>query len=200
MMYVVRLHFPTSNNMVEYEALLCRLRIAIETGIKRLDVRGDSQLVIDQVLKNASCHDEKMEAYCKAVPPLRINFMALSSTRRQTSSRRSLQGESPFPQTFSVKFSKDLSTPKWIEARPITNLRAEQAVSFFTDLIHWFGVPNSIITDNGSQFTGKKFMGFCDDHHIRVDWAALHIHKLMAKWSVLMACIYKALSPGSSTN
>jgi hypothetical protein len=38
---------------------------------------------------------------------------------------------------------------KWIEARPITNLRAEQAVSFFTNIIHRFGVPNSIITDNG---------------------------------------------------
>jgi ribonuclease HI len=42
MRYVVRLHFPASNNMVEYEALLCGLRIAIETGIKRLNVRGDS--------------------------------------------------------------------------------------------------------------------------------------------------------------
>jgi hypothetical protein len=42
MRYVVRLHFPTSNNMAEYEALLCSLRIAIETGIKCLDVRGDS--------------------------------------------------------------------------------------------------------------------------------------------------------------
>jgi hypothetical protein len=28
---------------------------------------------------------------------------------------------------------------KWIEARPITNLRAEQAVSFFTDIIHRSG-------------------------------------------------------------
>jgi hypothetical protein len=45
--YAVRLHFPTSNNMAEYEALLCGLKIAIEIGIKRLDVRGDSQLVID---------------------------------------------------------------------------------------------------------------------------------------------------------
>jgi hypothetical protein len=62
MRYAVRLHFPTSNNMAEYEALLCGLRIAIETGIKRLDVRGDSQLVIDQVMKNVSCHDDKMEA------------------------------------------------------------------------------------------------------------------------------------------
>jgi ribonuclease HI len=67
MRYAVRLHFPASNNMAEYEALLCDLRIAIETGIKRLDMRGDSQLVIDQVMKDASCHDDKIEAYCKVV-------------------------------------------------------------------------------------------------------------------------------------
>ena len=47
MRYVVHLHFPVSNNMAEYEALLSGLRIAIELGIKRLDIRGDSQLIID---------------------------------------------------------------------------------------------------------------------------------------------------------
>jgi ribonuclease HI len=67
MRYAVCLHYPTSNNMAEYEALLCGLRITIEIGIKRLDVRGDSQLVIDQVMKKASCHDDKMEAYYNTV-------------------------------------------------------------------------------------------------------------------------------------
>jgi transposase InsO family protein len=62
---------------------------------------------------------------------------------------------------------------KWVEVRPITNLRAEQGVTFFTDIVHRFGVPNSIITDNGSQFTGRKFLEFCDKFHIRVDWAAV---------------------------
>jgi transposase InsO family protein len=62
---------------------------------------------------------------------------------------------------------------KWVEVRPITNLRAEQAVTFFTDVIHRFGVPNSIITDNGSQFMGRKFLEFCDKFHICVDWAAV---------------------------
>jgi transposase InsO family protein len=62
---------------------------------------------------------------------------------------------------------------KWVEVRPITNLRAEQAVTFFTDIVYRFGVPNSIITDNGCQFTGRKFLEFCDKFHIRVDWAAV---------------------------
>jgi transposase InsO family protein len=34
-----------------------------------------------------------------------------------------------------------------------------------------FWVPYSIITDNGTQFTGEKFLDFCDDNNIRVDWA-----------------------------
>jgi hypothetical protein len=62
---------------------------------------------------------------------------------------------------------------KWVEVRPITNLRAEQAVTFFTDIVYHFGVPNSIITDNGSQFTGRKSLEFCDKFNIRVDWAAV---------------------------
>jgi hypothetical protein len=45
---------------------------------------------------------------------------------------------------------------KWIEVRPLTSIRSEQAVAFFTNIIHRFGVPNSIITDNGTQFTGKS--------------------------------------------
>ena len=37
---------------------------------------------------------------------------------------------------------------KWIEARPINQIKTEQAVLFFTDVIHRFGVPNTIIIDN----------------------------------------------------
>ena len=62
---------------------------------------------------------------------------------------------------------------KWIEARPIGKIRSEQAVLFFTDIVFRFGVLNSIITDNGTQFTGKKFLAFCDSYHIRVDWSAV---------------------------
>jgi transposase InsO family protein len=55
---------------------------------------------------------------------------------------------------------------KWIEVRPLNSIRSEQAVAFFTNIIHRFGVPNSVISDNGTQFTGRKFLDFCEDHHI----------------------------------
>jgi hypothetical protein len=55
---------------------------------------------------------------------------------------------------------------KWIKAHPITSIRSEQAMLFFTNIVHRFVVPNCIIKDNGTQFTGKKFLDFYDNHHI----------------------------------
>jgi hypothetical protein len=77
MRYVIRLHFAASNNVAEYEALINSLRIAIELGVRHLEVRGDSQLVVDQVMKDSSCRDPKMEAYCKEVWCLKGKFHSL---------------------------------------------------------------------------------------------------------------------------
>jgi ribonuclease HI len=64
MEYLVQLHFPASNNAAEYETLINGLQITVELGIKRLDIRGDSELVVDQVMKDKNCVDMKMAAYC----------------------------------------------------------------------------------------------------------------------------------------
>ena len=42
MRYMVHIHFPSSNNVAEYKALINSLRIAVELGIRWLDVRGGS--------------------------------------------------------------------------------------------------------------------------------------------------------------
>jgi ribonuclease HI len=75
--YVLRLHFPASNNVAEYEALVNGLRITIELGVRRLDARGNSQLVIDQVMKNSHYRDPKMEAYYNEVRRLENKFYGL---------------------------------------------------------------------------------------------------------------------------
>jgi ribonuclease HI len=74
---VLRLHFPASNNVAKYEALLNGLRITVELGVRRLDARGDSQLVIDQVMKNSHCRNRKMDAYCDEVRRLEDKFHGL---------------------------------------------------------------------------------------------------------------------------
>jgi hypothetical protein len=53
------------------------LRITIELGVRRLDARGDSQLFIDQVMKNSHCRDPKMEAYCDEVQRLEDKFFGV---------------------------------------------------------------------------------------------------------------------------
>ena len=45
---------------------------------------------------------------------------------------------------------------KWIEAKPITNIRSEEVDKFFLDIIYRFDVPNCIITDYGTNFTGRS--------------------------------------------
>ena len=62
---------------------------------------------------------------------------------------------------------------KCIEAWSISVIKSEQAMLFFLDIVHCFGVSNSIITDNDMQFTKKKFLRFWDAYHIHVDWSAM---------------------------
>ena len=47
--YVLQIHFEATNNMAEYEALIHRLRIAKDIGIKCIFCCGDSDLVAQQV-------------------------------------------------------------------------------------------------------------------------------------------------------
>jgi ribonuclease HI len=77
MEYMVRLHFPASNNTAEYEALINGPRIAVELGIKRLEIRGDSELVVGEVMKDKNCVDLRMAAYFQAVRDLEGKFHSL---------------------------------------------------------------------------------------------------------------------------
>lgn len=43
---------------------------------------------------------------------------------------------------------------KWIEYKPIASLTPSKAMEFIQEIIFRFGVPNNIITDLGSNFTG----------------------------------------------
>ena len=46
---------------------------------------------------------------------------------------------------------------KWIEYKPLVQATTKKAAKLLDDIIHRFGLPNSIITDLGSTFTGHDF-------------------------------------------
>jgi len=75
--YAIRLHFLVSNNATEYEALINRLCIAIELGATRLYVRGDSELVVDQVMKESSYKSPLMAAYSQEGRKLEDKFQGI---------------------------------------------------------------------------------------------------------------------------
>jgi ribonuclease HI len=50
-----RLEFDCTNNIVEYEALLIGLNLALDRNIKCLRVIGDSDLVVSQVKRKFVC-------------------------------------------------------------------------------------------------------------------------------------------------
>ena len=52
---------------------------------------------------------------------------------------------------------------KWIEAKPVTLASLGITIEFINEIIHRYGVMNTIITDNVTQFTGSKFVHFCDN-------------------------------------
>jgi ribonuclease HI len=72
--YAIQLGFPATNNIAEYEGLVTGLRLAKDLGIRRLLIRGDSQLVAKHVQKEYDCNNDKMAEYLAEVRRLEKLF------------------------------------------------------------------------------------------------------------------------------
>jgi transposase InsO family protein len=62
---------------------------------------------------------------------------------------------------------------KWIEAVPVTNQEASTAVKFFESIVYKYGIPNNIITDNGTNFTSGEFQEFAKKLGIKIKYASV---------------------------
>ena len=65
--YKVRLQYQTTNNEVEYEALLKGLKLAKSIEAKSILILGDSQLVMGQVNGMCEAKEERMKKYIEKV-------------------------------------------------------------------------------------------------------------------------------------
>jgi hypothetical protein len=62
---------------------------------------------------------------------------------------------------------------KWIEYKPIITLSTDRVVSFICDILHWFGFPNTIFMDLGSNFHLHQFWDFCERNAIEVKYVSV---------------------------
>jgi hypothetical protein len=61
--HAIHLNFRATNNIAEYEGLLAGIRAAAALGVKRLIVKGDSELVVNQVHKDYKCSSPEVSKY-----------------------------------------------------------------------------------------------------------------------------------------
>ena len=63
---------------------------------------------------------------------------------------------------------------KWVEAEPLSNIRDVETKRFvWKNIVTRFGIPHTIILDNGLQFGSKAFKRYCCDLGIRNRYSTL---------------------------
>ena len=72
--YGVQLKFPATNNKVEYEGILTRLRLGKALRAKNLQVQSDSKLVIWQIKEEYEARKERMQRYLRLTKHLTQDF------------------------------------------------------------------------------------------------------------------------------
>ena len=72
--YGVQLKFPATNNKVEYEGILTRLRLDKALRAKNVLVQSDSKLVIWQIKEEYEAREERMQRYLRLTKHLTQNF------------------------------------------------------------------------------------------------------------------------------
>ncbi|RVW47839.1 hypothetical protein CK203_092933 [Vitis vinifera] len=66
----IHLNFPTSNNEVEYEAMLAGLDLTLMLVVVWLEVRSDSQLIVEQIQREYKAKGERIARYLSMVEEL----------------------------------------------------------------------------------------------------------------------------------
>jgi ribonuclease HI len=74
--YVLQIHFPTTTNIAEYEALLHGLRVAKEIDVQHIMCCGDSPLVAQQMPGTFKAWNEVMAAYRDEVDEMAKSFLS----------------------------------------------------------------------------------------------------------------------------
>nr|AAQ56290.1 putative gag-pol precursor [Oryza sativa Japonica Group] len=183
--HAIHLNFRATNNTAEYEGLLAGIRAAATLRVRRLIVKGDSELVTNQVHKDYKCSSPELAKYLAEVRKLEKRFDGIERCEacqfHSKHTKLPAQALQTIPLTWPFScWGLDILGPfprgqggyrflfvaidkftKWIEATPMGEIMADNAIKFIKGIFCRFGLPHRIIIDNGSHVISADFQDYC---------------------------------------
>ncbi|XP_070003202.1 uncharacterized protein [Nicotiana sylvestris] len=181
-----------SNNVVEYQALILRLEMVVEMKQLELQVFGDSQLVINQILvlppnegENEENELEHLVVVSKAEKeewrqPI-IHYLSYGILPENPRRRTKIRRRAPFflyykdtlcRRSFEGVFLRclgedealqDLQEASGAEVVALKEVKKENVASFIqVYIIYCFCIPRYITTDNGNPFDNRLMNKICE--------------------------------------
>jgi transposase InsO family protein len=84
---------------------------------------------------------------------------------------------------------------KWVEVKFAASITAAKAMEFVGEIMYKFGVPNNIITNNGTQFTMREFKDFCADSGLKINYASVSLPQSNGQVEPSNGMILQGLKP-----
>ena len=84
---------------------------------------------------------------------------------------------------------------KWIEAKSVKTAEAGPVIDFISSVVHRYGVPHSIITENGANFIADEVKTWCANLSIKLDYASVYHPQTNGQVKRVNDIIMSALCP-----
>ena len=100
---MIRPDFPTTNNKVEYEALVAGLDLAKAAGAENMIVHCDSQVITSQINSDYECRNERMKKYLEEmknrISNLEVKFVQIPREENECADRLAKAASAEFMST-----------------------------------------------------------------------------------------------------
>ncbi|GJV95177.1 reverse transcriptase domain-containing protein [Tanacetum coccineum] len=152
--YALRFEFEASNNEAEYEALIARLSIAEQMGVKNLEAKVDSRLVVNQINRSYVAKEQSMIRYLEKAKTLTSGFKKFFIEQVPRSENKKADTLSKITSTSFAHLTKQVLVET---ARYQSKLRKH----------------GEIISDNGKQFRDNPFKDWCETLNIKQKFTSI---------------------------
>nr|GEZ13974.1 reverse transcriptase domain-containing protein [Tanacetum cinerariifolium] len=155
--FTIRFRFDATNNEAKYEALIARLKIVEQMGVKNLKENVDSQMVANQVNGTYVAKETDMTRYLEKVKALTSSFKAFSIKQVHRSENKKANALSKIASTCFAHLSKQMLVEE-LKEKSISTMEVLAVVEEEGDT---FRLPEEIISNNKKQFRDDPFKDWC---------------------------------------